>query len=194
MFIDTAQFVINQIYPYNTRLIRFCEQHSGAILKIQLSDVECDIAIYVHRNGLYLKNYNDEVCKASITTSLKDLIPYYLRGSSNLGMQTNGDIALLSSLESIIKDKPLSLSDWLHDHLGLTLGTLVYEGMETLGHAISDTYSHVKKDTRKYIQSAQKHLVTTETITHLKKAVQKLEYDIDRIEFRIQKLSTHQDD
>ena len=188
MLIQLGQLIINQIYPYNIGLKRYCSEFSGKILHIKLTDISLDIAVYIHKDGLYLKPYTDESSDVCVTSTLSAVAPFILRNKSHLKMHVTGELVILESLQNLLKHKPLHLDLWLHDHLGLAAGTLVYESIKTLEKLASETANHITEDTQQYMQSEQSYLSVDEDLSPLKNDLQQLEYKLDRLEFKLNKI------
>lgn len=194
MLIPLAQQIINQIFPYNYDLQHYCHQHAGKILQIHLTDVSLNIAVYIHKDGLYLKQHDLENVDVCMVSTLGAVTPFVFGHKTHIKMQVSGELEILEALQKILKKRPMNLSAWLNDHLGLASGTIAYELIQTLDKIMTEKYKHVTEDTKKYLHSEQSYLSINEDITPIKNDMQKLEYQLDRLEFKIKKLLENRHD
>ena len=166
----------------------------GKVLKLSVTDLDLDVWIICGEESWWLATESQEVADVELSGTLGSLVETarsLTQPNAPLifeGLDIRGSVGVLQTMQKTFQAMDLDWEDAVTKALGPIPAGMLIQTLRTARSQWSTSRDSMKRQTREFLRSEQKALVTGDTFSETEARITSLNRQMDRIEVRMKRL------
>ncbi len=166
----------------------------GKVLKLRVTDFDLDVWIICGDERWWLATESQESADVELSGTLGSLVETarsLTQTNAPLifeGLDIRGSVGVLQTMQKTFQAMDLDWEDAITKALGPILAGMLIQTLRTARSQWTTSRDSMRRQTREFLRSEQKALVTDDTFSKTEAYISSLKRRIDRVEARIKRL------
>ena len=166
----------------------------GKVLKLSVTDLDLDVWIICGEESWWLATESQEVADVELSGTLGSLVETarsLTQPNAPLifeGLDIRGSVGVLQTMQKTFQAMDLDWEDAVTKALGPIPAGMLIQTLRTARSQWATSRDSVKRQTREFLRSEQKALVTGDTFSETEARITSLNRQMDRMEVRMKRL------